>query len=170
MSCWKKRDYSATSATGCSDGTRSCILTDPLDYTKGTTSVSSTGPSTTTTLSVGLGTATISSASGIFFEDYYYDTSCGAAGGEYLNQYNGHSHDEYGFHYHMTVDSSGAPVFPYYVGPQFYGCLSGSGQSCYTTAYGTATSTSTCGTSDGYTTATCSTSAATSVLSGHLRH
>lgn len=38
-SCWKTRDYAATSATGCSDGTRSCQLVDPYDYTQGTITV-----------------------------------------------------------------------------------------------------------------------------------
>lgn len=35
VSCWKKRDYSSSSTTGCSDGTRSCQLVDQWDYTKG---------------------------------------------------------------------------------------------------------------------------------------
>jgi hypothetical protein len=35
VSCWQKRDYSATSATGCSDGKRSCQLNDQWDYTQG---------------------------------------------------------------------------------------------------------------------------------------
>ena len=38
-SCWKPRDYSSGSATGCGDGARSCQLIDPYDYTKGTVQV-----------------------------------------------------------------------------------------------------------------------------------
>jgi len=138
-SCWKKRDYSSSSATGCSSGTRTCLLVDQYDITKGTKTASCQGPSLTTTLTSQSGNS-VSSASGIFFEDYYYDATCFAQGGEYLNANNGHDHDNLGWHYHFTVDSSFSPVFPYIIGPKYYGCVST--RDC-------ATGSSTCGTSVG---------------------
>ena len=72
--CWQKRNYAASSATGCSDGTRSCQLIDQYDYTKGVTSVTS-GPSLTGTVTT-QSSNTISSASGIYFEDYFYNSTC----------------------------------------------------------------------------------------------
>ena len=66
---------------------------------------------------------TITASSGVFLEDYYYDSSCFSEGSsEHLNQFNGHSHDGIGFHYHFTVDRNFKPVFPFTVGPKFYGC------------------------------------------------
>lgn len=35
----------------------------------------------------------------------------------------GHDHDGLGFHYHMTINENMAPVFPYTIGPKYYGCL-----------------------------------------------
>jgi len=116
-SCWQIRDYAATSVTGCSDGLRSCLLVDPYDVSKGTVSASSTGPSLSGNLMT-LSGNTISSSSGIYFEDYFYNSSCGSLGDNYLNEYNGHQHDDLGFHYHVTVDA-----FPYLIGPKYYGCL-----------------------------------------------
>jgi hypothetical protein len=72
VSCWQKRDYSSSSV-GCADGTRSCILKDPLDYTQGTVAVPQ-GPSLTGTVSTSSGN-TISSASGIYKQDYFYNAS-----------------------------------------------------------------------------------------------
>ncbi len=121
-SCWQKRDYSSTT-TGCSDGKRSCVFVDEYDYTKGTTTATSNGPDpsgTTTSTSI-----TISAASGIYYQDYYYNSTCGNLGGSHLNSYNGHDHDDLGFHYHVTIDSSGNNVFPYTFGPKFYGCTEG---------------------------------------------
>lgn len=125
-SCWQKRNYAASSVVGCSDGLRSCILVDEYDYTKGTVAASSNGPpehSTVTSISNNV----INSDSGIYYEDYYYNASCYAQGGEYLNEFNGHIHDGYGFHYHLTVDVSGVPQFPYNIGPRYFGCISGKG-------------------------------------------
>lgn len=154
QSCWKKRDYSASSATGCSDGTRSCVLVDMFDYTQGVTTASKLGPNTTTTI-YGQSSNPLSSASGIFYEDYYYDTTCGAQGGAYLNEYNGHDHDNLGFHYHTTVDTSMRPTFPYIVGPKYYGCIRGSTCSTAISAGATGGTTSTvsssCGTSSAVT-------------------
>ena len=93
-SCWQKRDYSSAT-TGCSDGKRSCLFVDEYDYTKGTTTASSNGPDpsgTTKSTSV-----TINAASGIYYQDYYYNSTCGNLGGVFLNSYNGHDHDDLGF-------------------------------------------------------------------------
>jgi hypothetical protein len=95
-----------------------------FDYTQGVTTASKSGPNTTTTIQ-GQSSNPLSSASGIFYEDYFYNATCGALGGAYLNEFNGHDHDNLGFHYHTTVDSSMRPTFPYIVGPKYYGCIRG---------------------------------------------
>lgn len=157
QSCWKKRDYSASSATGCSDGKRSCQLQDQWDYTKGTKSVTS-GPSLTTTVNSLSGNA-ISAASGIYFEDMYYDSACTSLGDEYLDAYNGHSHDPYGWHYHVTIDSNLLPVFPYIIGPKFKGCVASTGYSCCSSVGDKQCSqTSVCGSQTGTTSYACSSS------------
>lgn len=51
-----------------------------------------------------------------------------------LNQYNGHSHGSFGFHYHLTAEMSGTPTFPYGPSLYYYGC----GQ-CKTSQCGQAT-------------------------------
>jgi hypothetical protein len=156
QSCWPARDYSSSSATGCSTSTRCCQLKNQEDYTQGTTTVSC-GPSLTGTTST-LSGNTISAASGIYIEDYYYNSSCSALGGVYLDKHNGHSHGTYGYHYHITISSasSWAGVFPYFVGPKLYGCRS-SGSCCSSlTSQSCSSSGSVCGTSDGTTTHSCS--------------
>lgn len=72
-SCWQKRDYSSSSPVGCASGTRSCVLTNPYDYTQGTQAVSA-GPSLTSTV-VSVAGRSISSASGIYLQDYFYNAS-----------------------------------------------------------------------------------------------
>eukprot|EP01034_Spumella_vulgaris_P040121 gene40121-49624_t len=101
VSCWQKRNYASTSATGCSDSARSCILKDNSDYTQGTVTARSAGPALTGTLSAGV-TTPVSLASGIYYEDYFFNATCYAQGGRYLNKNNGHDHDGLGFHYHLT--------------------------------------------------------------------
>jgi hypothetical protein len=124
-SCWKKRDYSASSATGCSDGKRSCILIDEFDVSKGAKPVSSSsavGPDFTQTLQT-LSQNTLLAESGIYYEDYFYDPQCTTQGTEYLDAFNGHDHDDLGFHYHLTIDgNTGKPTFPYLTGPKYFGC------------------------------------------------
>lgn len=123
--CWQKRDYSSTE-TGCTDGTRSCVLVDEFDYTQGTTLLSSSqyGPSLTGTVDTQSGN-TVSAATGIYYEDYFYNASCKAQSEEkFLDEHNGHSHGEYGYHYHFTIDEAGGAVMPYLIGPQFKGCIS----------------------------------------------
>ncbi|RYG61804.1 YHYH protein [archaeon] len=124
VSCWSKRDYASTSPTGCSDSQRSCMFVDNLDYTQGVTAASSTGPTVGLVSSI-MSSNTITLDSGVYYEDFYYNSTCFAQGGEYLNANNGHDHDGLGFHYHTTVDATGYPAFPYSVGPQYYGCRDG---------------------------------------------
>eukprot|EP00299_Pterocystis_sp_00344_P016493 c8275_g1_i4.p1 GENE.c8275_g1_i4~~c8275_g1_i4.p1 ORF type:complete len:658 (-),score=146.06 c8275_g1_i4:27-1814(-) len=119
QSCWKTRDYSATSSTGCgTDGARTCKLKDQYDASKGTTVLSSSNYGPTTNGSVSsLSGNTISTVSGAYFEDYYYNSSCTSQGSDYLDSSNGHDHDGLGYHYHLTE------TFPYVLGPKFYGAL-----------------------------------------------
>lgn len=139
--CWKKRDYSTSSVTGCSDGMRSCQLLNPYDYSQGVISVAG-GPSLTGTVT-SLSGNSISSASGIYFEDYYFDSTCAAQGEQYLDSNNGHSHEPYGYHYHITIDSSEKALFPYFGGPKFHGCTS-DGKCCTSRSSNSCTGTSTC--------------------------
>ena len=162
--CWKKRDYSSNSTTGCSDGARSCQLLDQYDYTKGTVEVAA-GPSLTGTVTTQSGNV-ISAASGIYLEDYYFDTDCysqnsgmvgGLEGNKYLDSSNGHSHGDYGYHYHTTLNSEGDFVFPYTAGPKFYGCRASQGQCCTTkNSMNCANSNSVCGSTNATTTHACS--------------
>lgn len=125
---WEKRDYSAGSATGCANGGRSCVLNDQFDYTQGTNTVSS-GPAFNSTVTTQSGN-TISSDNGIFYEDYFYNSSLYShkianGHGEYLDEYNGHTHEPMGYHYHITIaKDQGEAVFPFIIGPKFKGCLS----------------------------------------------
>ncbi|WP_444932377.1 YHYH protein [Microbulbifer sp. SSSA002] len=127
-SSWVTRDYDdASSASGCGvAGERSCLLVDEYDLSQGTISIAEPGPSTSddfTSLSGNL----FQASSGFFYEDFYWDSNLTAQGGAYLDQYNGHSDDERGYHYHLTVElnSEGQliPSFPYTFGPRFYGKL-----------------------------------------------
>lgn len=122
-SAWVKRDYSDTNGGGCGDGARSCLLVDQYDLSQGTVSTNYPGPAINETVLSNSGNAFVVE-SGYYFEDYYYDSSLTAQGNEYLDEHNGHSHDDLGYHYHTTVvDNNGSlePVFPYNIGPTFYG-------------------------------------------------
>ena len=67
--------------------------------------------------------------SGVYFEDYYYSSTCSAQGDAYLDQFNGHdTEDGRGYHHHVTDDSANQtlgidyyPRFPYFLGPSIYG-------------------------------------------------
>jgi len=118
-SCWKVRDYTSGTNTGCSDSARSCTMVDAYDPSQGTTSVTA-GPGFTDKYS-SLSGNEFTATNGSFFEDYYYDASCSTQGGQYLDQYNGHEHDELGYHYHLTIDSDGTATFPYTFGPKYKG-------------------------------------------------
>ena len=137
-SCWKKRDYDATPTdvgygcvgeNGAVAGERTCLLVDQYDPSQGVVSAGSAGPTTATTILSGSGN-TFSSASGFYFQDYYFDTSCSDDGDEYLDQYNAHSDDIRGYHYHLTVETAPTgkhvPVqatFPFTFGPRYAGTI-----------------------------------------------
>lgn len=129
-SCWKTRDYSATSETGCGvEGARTCKLVDEEDVSQGIETVLS-GPSTFDVISFfqnGNGPA----RTGIFYEDFYYDDSCSAQGDEFLDEHNGHNHDRIGYHYHTSVDDNLVPVFPLTHGPDYYGSIDNSSFRCF---------------------------------------
>lgn len=117
-SCWKVRDYDTPSpTTGCGvSKQRSCLLVDQMDPNGGTVAAASAGPDTDAVeLSEGGDAYTV--ASGFYFEDYYFDAACAAAGNQYLDEHNGHDHDGLGYHYHQTEG------FPYNVGPVYRGEL-----------------------------------------------
>jgi len=125
-SAWVVRDYDdAGSASGCGvSGVRSCQLVNQYDLSEGTTMVA-VGPSTSDTETSMSGNDFVTT-SGHYFEDYYYDSDLTAMGSEYLDEHNGHSHGNYGYHYHTTVvEESGNLVaaFPFNFGPTFYGEL-----------------------------------------------
>lgn len=160
VSCWQARDYSSGSITGCgTDNERSCVMNDPYDMNSGTTSASS-GPTTTTTTSTQSGN-TIDAVSGIYFEDYFFNSTCAAMGQKYLDSFNGHSHGNLGYHYHFTLsqeamddDGTALPTFPYIIGPKYYGCrpdasccTGPSAGACNDPSLTSTTGTSTCGTS-----------------------
>lgn len=147
-SCWQKRSYLSSSETGCDvDNERSCVLTDPFDYTQGTTDVTS-GPKTTGSVQ-SLSGNTIDTVSGVYIQDYYYNSSCTTQGGAALDEYSGHDHDDLGYHYHVT---SG---FPWVGGPKYKGCQK-SGSCCTSVTDKTCSGTSSCGTPQGNTTFGCS--------------
>jgi hypothetical protein len=118
QSCWVTRDYDDPSdSLGCGGtGARDCLLVDPLDPTQGTTAASHDGPSTSGTVTSLSGNIFVAET-GLFFEDYYFDADCATGGLAYMDEHNGHEHDDLGYHYHMT-DS-----FPYIYGPTYYGSL-----------------------------------------------
>lgn len=124
VSSWVVRDYSADSATGCSDGQRSCGLVDPYNVSLGTESVSA-GPDLDTVVTTLSGNE-LSAYNGYYREDYYWDSSLTEQGGEYLDQYNAHYDDDRGYHYHTTVtqiDGKLVPAYPYVVGDRYAGEL-----------------------------------------------
>jgi len=135
-SCWVERDYSQSSLTGggCDDNDRSCTLNNVYDITEGTTPVADA--SSTPNLAgsyTSLSGNVFDTRAGFFKEDYYYDSACGDAGDENLDQFNGHDHGVLGYHYHVTVSSEDnlTPVYPFTIGPKFKGELpSNSVSSC----------------------------------------
>ncbi|AWF83339.1 hypothetical protein BTJ40_03185 [Microbulbifer sp. A4B17] len=127
-SSWAIRDYDdPRSDSGCGvAGQRSCLLVDEYDIDRGVTDTNNTGPTTSGSYTSQSGNE-FDTPAGFFYEDYYWDENLTAQGGEYLDQFNGHTDSERGYHYHLTVtqDSSGQliPVFPYTFGPRFAGKL-----------------------------------------------
>ncbi|WP_444929636.1 YHYH protein [Microbulbifer sp. SSSA002] len=127
-SSWVTRDYdNPLSNTGCGvAGQRSCLLIDEYDVGRGVTPASNIGPTTSDTYTSGSGNE-FETTTGFFYEDYYWDETLSAQGGEYLDQFNGHTDSERGYHYHLTAtqDSSGklTSAFPFTFGPRFAGQL-----------------------------------------------
>ena len=123
-SSWVKRNYADENAdSGCGRaGLRTCLLDDPLAAELKRTVISSSGPSISDTVLIASENELIAE-SGFYYEDYYWDETLADLGDEYLDQHNGHSDPERGYHYHLTVDEQGKAVFPYTVGPSFYGKL-----------------------------------------------
>ncbi|MCO7190426.1 MULTISPECIES: YHYH protein [unclassified Pseudoalteromonas] len=124
ISSWEVRDYSASEATGCSDGARSCVLNDQYDVSQGTRTVSS-GPGFSAVVRT-LSNNELVAENGYYKEDFYWNTALTAQGGNYLDQYNGHSDSERGYHYHVTAREENGkliPAFPYTVGDRFAGEL-----------------------------------------------
>ncbi|MCP5169550.1 MAG: YHYH protein [Hahellaceae bacterium] len=127
-SSWRIRDYdNASSATGCGvSGQRSCVMKDVYDPSQGTVAATSNGPTTQGTYR-SLSGNTFSTVAGFFYQDYYWDSALTAQGGAYLDQHNGHSDAERGYHYHVTATQDAqnhlTPAFPYTIGPTFYGTL-----------------------------------------------
>lgn len=122
-SCWQLRDYASTAVTGCADGQRSCQLVDMFDYTKGVYNTVA-GPVFDATVYSQSGNP-VTTENGVYFGDYFYNSTCYTAGDvNALDKHNGHDHDGLGYHYHFTFDiATNKPVFPYVIGPTFYGCL-----------------------------------------------
>ncbi len=125
-SCWSKRDYAEGSDTGCgTSGVRDCVFVDETDIGQGTTDVTA-GPTTSDSIQIGGFPTSITAESGIYYEDYHFQQSCADQGGRYLDEHNGHNHDEFGYHYHTTVDESMTPTFPMVHGPRYYGTTNNS--------------------------------------------
>ena len=116
-SSWRLRDYDTVgSATGCAEaGRRTCLLADPLDPAAGTVPAPAPGPTTAEV------------PAGAFFEDYWFDIGLDDGAPHALDAFNGHAHDDLGYHYHITRiqngDGSFTDVFPYILGPWFRGEL-----------------------------------------------
>ncbi|HMA36362.1 MAG TPA: S-layer homology domain-containing protein, partial [Chloroflexia bacterium] len=126
QSGWRTRDYDTPSSpTGCGVAyVRNCLLRNPLDPSQGTVPSGQTGPRTDSTVTTQSGNV-ISATSGIFQQDYWYDSSCTTC----LDVHNGHdTGDGRGYHYHVTVVQDQAtgrlvPVYPYTFGPTYAGQL-----------------------------------------------
>ena len=116
-SSWRLRDYDTVgSPTGCAEpGIRTCLLADPLNPAAGTVPTPSPGPTTADV------------PPGAFLEDYWFDIGLDDGAPHALDAFNGHSHDEFGYHYHITRiqngDGSFTDLFPYILGPWFRGEL-----------------------------------------------
>ena len=130
-SCYVERDYYGTpdvqGGWGCgANGNRTCVLDDIMNPTSlSFLPANEYGPTVHEVVYSQSGAA-INAASGTYYEDYYYNETCDILRPTHpylLDRNNGHDHDNLGYHYHATVDANGTAVFPYLVGPQFYGVL-----------------------------------------------
>jgi hypothetical protein len=125
-SAWTTRDYSSsTTETGCDDGTRSCTMVDAYDVSLGTETATD-GPAFDETVSTLSGNE-LTATNGYYYDDYYWNSDLTDLGGQYLDQYNAHTDEERGYHYHITLSDDGdgtySPAFPYVIGLRFAGEL-----------------------------------------------
>lgn len=137
-SSWRTRDYdNPASDSGCGTaGVRDCLLVDQYNLSAGIEAAGSDGPSTSDSYT-SLSRNEFEATSGFFFEDWYWDSSL--TGGIYLDQYNGHSDNQRGYHYHVTIELVGdvaSPAFPYSVGPRFAGELRDNASASCSTGFG----------------------------------
>ncbi|WP_299008492.1 YHYH protein [uncultured Shewanella sp.] len=125
-SSWRIRDYQDP-LVGCSDGKRSCVMINEFDPSQGTMPASTTGYDLgyPYTLQPAFRGGTIYLDAGAYYQDMYWDETLMAQGEQFLDEHNGHDHDELGYHYHITVTQSSSgelsPAFPYIIGPTFKG-------------------------------------------------
>ncbi|WP_298769650.1 YHYH protein [uncultured Shewanella sp.] len=125
-SSWRIRDYQDP-LVGCSDGERSCLMVNELAPSQGTMPASTIGYDLgyPYTLQPPFRGGTISLDAGAYYQDMYWDETLMTQGEHVLDVHNGHSHDELGYHYHITVTRSDngklSPAFPYIIGPTFKG-------------------------------------------------
>jgi hypothetical protein len=132
VSGWQTRDYSEGSVTGCGTGNankRRCLMNDQTNKNGGVamlTTASQYGPDTNAVVNTATGRP-VTTVSGVFAEDYYFDSTVCGSNGQCLDKHNGHSHDTYGYHYHTTVTQESdlrlTPRFPFITGLQYYGTL-----------------------------------------------
>lgn len=103
-------------------------MVDEFDKSQGTAVTANAGPNTSANVVTQSGN-TIGASSGLYYEDFYFDSDLGNTAGQTdrMDKHNGHSHDSLGYHYHVTVteasDGSLTPAFPYHIGPTFAGVL-----------------------------------------------
>ena len=130
-SSWLPRDYSSEdSITGCGEiGKRTCHLIDQLNPNAGTFKINASAPSTSDVVTSMSGNNFVA-LSGFYMEDWYYESSLNDNSLQSLDEHNGHFGELPGYtdslyHYHVTRerndDGSFFEVFPYYIGPTFYG-------------------------------------------------
>ena len=134
-SSWRLRDYDDPgSPTGCgAAGMRSCLMADQLDPSMGTVATDHPGPDTSDTVRTMSGNE-LTAVAGYYLEDWYFDAALDDGSPEALDEHNGHLGGLPGFaqsryHYHVTravepgMPGGLADVFPFYVGPTFWGEL-----------------------------------------------
>ena len=130
-SSWLPRNYNTSdSTTGCAEiGKRTCHLIDQLNPSAGTVEINDSAPSTSDVVTSMSGNNFVA-LSGFYMEDWYYESSLNDSSLQSLDEHNGHFGELPGYtdplyHYHVTRerndDGSFFEVFPYYIGPTFYG-------------------------------------------------
>ena len=118
QSCWMARDYNnSDDPYGCGGtGERSCFMIDVFNPESGVENASSNGPRTNEIVTSMSGNDFVATT-GFYKEDYYYDPACSTQGATFLDEHNGHEHDDLGYHYHITM------TYPYFTGPTLYGAV-----------------------------------------------